>query len=213
MKEIPFIVSALYIIPLFLLALIYPWQEASLNGSVFAVALESYGFATLAKVFTFLIVAGSLSCANSGLYATVRVVHALSSMQMAPWRFTQLSKHGTPQNATWLTFIVLWFVLFFICCFPSHQIYVLLLAFSGFTGSLVWISICYAQFRARSTFPEPIKFKMPGYPYLTLFSIGAQIVCLLVALWNEELRPSFLLGLVALAVPMIGYRMKIRHGK
>ncbi len=213
MKEIPFIVSALYIIPLFLLALIYPWNQASLNGSVFAVALESYGFVSFAKIFTFLIVAGSLSCANSGLYATVRVLHALSSMQMAPWRLNQLGKHGTPQNATWLTFIVLWFVLFFICCFPSHQIYVMLLAFSGFTGSLVWISICYAQFQARKTLPHPIKFKMPGYPYLTLFAIFAQLVCLIFALWNEQLRPSFLLGLIVLAVPMFGYQLKIKYGK
>lgn len=213
MKEIPFIVSALYIVPLFLLALIYPWSAASLNGSVFATALSSYGFGTVAKIFTFLIVAGSLSCANSGLYATGRVLHALSSMQMAPPHLMELSRHGTPKKAAWLTFVVLWFVLFFICCFPSHQIYVLLLAFSGFTGSMVWISICYSQLKARKSLPQPIKFKMPGYPYLTIFAIVAQLVCLVVALWNEELRPSFLLGLLVLAVPMVAYRWKMTSSK
>lgn len=213
MKEIPFIVSGLYIVPLFLLALIYPWNQASLEGSVFAVALESYGLMTFAKIFTFLIVAGSLSCANSGLYAGVRALHALSTMHMAPRYLTELGKQGTPERATWLTFGALWIVLLTIYYFPSHEVYVMLLALSGFTGALIWISICYSQLRARKQLPHPIRFKMPGYPYLTLFSIFAQGTCLVVALWNEDFRPSFLLGFILLLIPMVGYQFKKKYGR
>lgn len=213
MKEVPFLISGLYIIPLFLLALIYPWNQASLDGSVFAVALESYGLMTFAKLFTFLMVAGSLSCANSGLYATVRALHALSTMNMAPRFLTELGRNGTPQRATWLTFAVLWIILFLMYYFPSDKIYVMLLALSGFTGSLIWISICYSQLRARKTLAHPIKFKMAGYPYLTLFAIFAQALCLVIALWNEDLRPSFLLSFSLLLIPMIGYQCRLKYGK
>ena len=213
MKEIPFMITGLYIIPIFLLALIYPSDQATLDGSVFATALESYGLLTFSKIFTFLIVAGSLSCANSGLYASVRVMHALSTMNMAPKYLTELSKHGTPQRATWLTFAVFWIMLFIVYYFPSHEIYVMLLAFSGFTGSLVWISICYSQLKARNQIAKPIRFKMPGYPYLTIFSIVAQALCLLAALFYEDLRPSYLLGFFVICIPMLGYQLKVKYGK
>ncbi len=213
MKEVSFIISGLYIVPIFLLALIYPSSEASLDGSVFSAALESYGLKTFAKIFTFLIVAGSLSCANSGLYAAVRALHALSSMHMAPQYLNELGKHGTPQRVTVCTFCALWLMLLAIYCFPSHEIYIMLLAFSGFSGSIVWISICISQLRARKQWPLPIRFKMPGYPYLTYFAIGAQVICILIALWNEHLRPSFLAGALVFLVPMISYQIKVKYGK
>lgn len=213
MKEISFIISGLYILPIFLLALIFPSNEASLDGSVFASALERYGLIAFAKIFTFLIVAGSLSCANSGLFAAVRAIHALSTMQMAPQFLRELSQHGTPRRATWLTFAGLWIMLFLIHHFPSHEIYIMLLAFSGFAGSIVWISICLSQLIARKNLSEPISFKMPGYPYLTHFAIWAQVACIVVALWNEHLRPSFVVGFFVFLVPMAVYQIKVRYGQ
>ncbi len=207
MKEISLIISGLYIVPIFLLALIYPWNQASLEGSVFATALKSYGFKGIAHFFTFLIVAGSLSCANSGLYAAVRALHALSTMHMAPRFLTELSKRGTPQRATFATFLALWIVLFFIDYFPSDQIYVLFLAFSGFAGSMLWISICWSQLRSRKHRVEPIRHKMLGYPYLTHFVIWAQVFGAIVMLWNDRLRPSFLFGIFIFLVPMLCYRI------
>jgi AAT family amino acid transporter len=207
MKQVSLIISGLYVVPIFLLGLIYPSGLANLEGSVFATAIQSYGFKTIAQIFTFLIVAGSLSCANSGLYAAVRAMHALSSMGMAPRFLEKLSTRGTPQTTTLVTFGALWIMLLIFYYFPSDQIYVLLLAFSGFAGSILWISICWAQLRARRKFTGPIRVKMPGYPYLTYFAIWAQIFCALIVIWNEDLRISALCGMGVFLLPMLIYRI------
>lgn len=211
MKQVSLIISALYVIPIFLLALIYPSGQASLDGSVFAKALSMYGLDSFAQVFTFFIIAGSLSCANSGLYAAVRSLHALSSMKMAPSFLNELNNRGTPQRATLTTFCALWAMLFLIYCFPSDEAYIFFLAFSGFAGSMLWITICLCQYRARKLLQGTIHSPMPGYPYLTFFSIGAQAICVLLMIWNDDFRPSFFFGLMIFSIPMFAYWLKRRR--
>ncbi len=84
LQKVAIRIIGLYVIPTFLLVLILPWQEGSVQGSAFSLALKKYGLTHVAHVFSFLIITGSISSANSGLYATIRTLLALLRGGWAP---------------------------------------------------------------------------------------------------------------------------------
>lgn len=207
LKKIALRIAFLYLIPTFLLGLIFPWQNSNLKQSVFSVALESFGFAKFGQVFSFLIIAGALSSANSGLYATIRSLYSLSIQGFAPKKLAFVNLSGVPLNATLFTLGSMWIMLLFAYFFSAHNVYANLLAISGFTGSICWISICICQLKYRRTKHKMPLYQIPGYPYLTQISIFLQIVCLLVVVISPSLRVSFYFGAPCVIIPMILYKI------
>lgn len=205
LKKISLRIIVLYLLPTLMLALIFPWQNASLSQSVFSDALGSYGFTKFAHVFSLLIIAGALSCANSGLYATIRSLYSLSVQQFAPKVFSKVNKNGVPVQATFFTLAMMWAMLFLAYFFSSHNLYANLLAISGFTGSICWISICISQYKYRKTRHEKPVYQIPFYPYLTLLAIVLQLLCLVIVIASPLTRISFYVGAPCVILPMISY--------
>jgi AAT family amino acid transporter len=201
LKKIALRISAFYLLPTLLLALIFPWDWASLSGSVFATALNFYGLSHFASVFNFLIIAGALSCANSGVYTTVRSLYALAIRGMGPSFLKHVNKKGVPLAATLTTLAVVWLLLAGSSFLRAHQLYANLLALSGFTCTICWISICCSQLRFRQKKHGPLAYKIPLFPYLTHFSIWAQVACLLAIAFSPSLRASFYLGVPVFLIP------------
>lgn len=210
-------IICLYLIPTFMVAAIIPWSEASLQQSVFASALDLYGFQTIAKVFMFVVLAAAISCANSGLYACVRSIHALGHQRMAPKFLAHLNRQGVPEKATWLTLASIWGMLGLSHFFAATNLYKVLLGVSGFTGAICWISICWSQLKfrrrliAESGYDYFLPYKVRGFPYTTHAGIWLQVLCLIVLAFNSELRPSLYVGILSIVIPVLGY--KIYHKK
>ena len=95
----------------------------------------------------------------------------------------------------------------------KRQAYTYLLAVSGFTGAMVWISICWRQYNFRikiiaEGLEHTLKYKTPFFPYVTLFGIWMQVICLVVIAFTEDLRSTLYVGIPMLVVPMIWYKLK-----
>jgi AAT family amino acid transporter len=217
LKTTSYRIIGLYVIPTFLLAAIFPWQEANLSGSVFAHALAKYGLTSYANFFSFMIIVGALSCANGGLYAAVRSLHSLAMHRMAPRVLQYLSPNGVPIYCVLLTVGIIWMIVIGSYFFSSPSIYTNLLAISGFTGSICWISICWAQYRFRKRYNamshrRKMIYQVKWFPYLTLFAIWIQLVCLFVILITPELRLAFYLGVPVTLIPILLFRFT-KHRK
>ena len=216
LKKISIRIVGLYLLPTFLVALIYPYQEANLSGSVFALALEKYGLIKIGKAFSFFIIAGAISTANSGLYATIRSLHALSEKSIAPSCLKKINSHGVPINATLFTLVTMWGMLLFSYFFSAHDFYANLLAISGFTGSICWIAICIAQLKFRKVVTADFLnlkeqfLQVPFYPYFTYFSVSLQIFCLLIVGLTPSLRSALYLGIPAVCIPIAIEKYKNR---
>jgi AAT family amino acid transporter len=205
LKKIALRIAFLYLIPTFLLGLIFPWKNANVEQSVFSLALENFGFKKFGEIFSLLIIAGALSSANSGLYATIRSMYSLSIQGFAPKKLSVVNRSGVPINATFITLAMMWVMLLIAYFFSSHNVYANLLAISGFTGSICWISICWCQLKYRKTEHKTPLYQIPGYPYLTQLSIILQLVCLLVVILSPSLRISFYFGAPCVILPMLFY--------
>ena len=172
-----------------------------------------YGLDRFAALFAFVVLTAALSCSNSGLYGTSRAMYSLATLGMAPKKLAELNKNGMPKNAVLVSIVSCWFIILLYSFDASEAVYTYLLALSGFTGAIAWISICWSQYRFRKqsvadgSFAS-LKYKTPFFPYVTLFGIWAQVFCLVVLAFEPDLRESLLVGVPFLIVPMAIYRVR-----
>ena len=146
-RNVTWRIIALYIIPISLLISILPWDKASLEESVFAAAVNQYGFTGFGAFFAFVILTAAISCSNSGLYGAARAMHALAKMDMAPKSLGKLNNNGMPSRSVMVSLWACWAVILIYAFNPDSVIYTYLLAVSGCTGAIAWIYICWSQYR------------------------------------------------------------------
>lgn len=204
-------IVALYVVPMFLLVMIFPWNKAGLDNSIFADALSKYGFTKIAGLFSFIILTAAISTSNSGLYAGARAIYSLAMGRMAPAYFIKLNKSKIPQRATILSILVTWVFVIFYTFDQSDYVYKYLLALSGFSGAMCWLSIGWTQYRFRKQAEakgQELKFKVPFFPYSTLAAIWAQVICIAAMVFIPDLRASLYVGIPIFVVPMLLYMIK-----
>jgi len=100
--------------------------------------------------------------------------------------------------------------------FDPEGLFVKLLAVSGFSGAIAWISICWSQLNFRRRLEaeghdvQSLTFKVPFFPYVTHFGIWAQVACLMLMVLSDKLRDPLFIGIPFVIVPMVWYELRRR---
>jgi AAT family amino acid transporter len=215
-RNVTWRIIALYVIPLLLLVSIFPWRQAGLEQTVFAAALDHYGLRWAGGLFSFVVLTAAVSCSNSGLYGCTRAMHALAQEGLAPAWLGKTNRFGVPQNATIFSVAGCWVALM-LQIFNPEGLFVKLLAVSGFSGAIAWISICWSQLNFRRRLlaeghdVQSLRFKVPFFPYVTYFGIWAQVFVLMLMVFSDKLRDPLFIGIPFLVVPMIWYELRRRR--
>lgn len=81
-----------FVLSIFILAGLFPWQQAGVIESPFVVVFDKIGIPYAADIINFVIITAVLSVANSGLYATSRMLWSMSNQGMISPIFGKLSK-------------------------------------------------------------------------------------------------------------------------
>lgn len=214
-RNVTYRILFIYIIPVFFLVLIFPWQKAGLSNSVFADALNFYGLKWAGAVTSFVTVSATLSCANSGFYGTVRSLNALARDGMAPHAFSKFNHNSIPQNAVIGTLIAVWTLLTVGFFFGQTKLYIALLLVSGFTGTLAWISLCLSQINFRKKLYQAgysianLRYVTPYSPYTGLLAIFLMLVALFFLVLNKDpvYKLAFGIGVVSFLTPILIYQL------
>ncbi|TIE11571.1 amino acid permease [Legionella pneumophila] len=214
-RNVTFRILFLYIIPVFCLVLIFPWQKAGLSNSVFADALNFYGLKWAGAVTSFVTLSATLSCANSGFYGAVRSLNALARDGMAPHVLAKFNQNSVPQNAVIATLIGVWIFLGVGYFFGQTKLYIALLLVSGFTGTLAWLSLCIAQISFRNRLYKAgysikdLRYVTPYSPYTGILAVILMVGSLFFLLLNKDpiYKLSFIIGVVSFIIPVIIYKV------
>ncbi len=214
-RNVTFRILFIYIIPVFCLVTIFPWQKANLVNSAFADALNFYGLHWAGAATGIVTLTAAISCSNSGLYGTVRSLNALARNGMAPYKLGLLNKNAVPQNAVITTLISVWILLGVGYFFSQTKLYVALLVVSGFTGLIAWISLCWAQINFRKRLyqagytTKDLSYKTPGSPYTGIIAIILMVCCLVFLLMSGDIiyQIAFCIGVVSFILPIIIYKL------
>ena len=81
-----------YLGSIFILVTVLPWNSSSLMKSPFVSILELVNIPAAAQIMNFIILTAVLSCLNSGLYTSSRMLFSMSQNGNAPKSFSKLNK-------------------------------------------------------------------------------------------------------------------------
>jgi len=88
-----------YVISILLILCIVPWNEFKASDSAFATALNRIGIPSAGTIMNIIVMTAVLSCLNSGVYVTARVLFVLADKGDAPRWLTAVNKRQVPARA------------------------------------------------------------------------------------------------------------------
>lgn len=173
-----------YIGALIIIGFILPYTDENLlKGDVENVAISPFtlvfsraGLTTAASVMNAIILTSVLSCANSGLYASTRILYAMAKEGKAPRLFSRVNTRGVPSNSLFITSAV-GFLAFLSSLVGEGTAYTWLLNITGMIGFLAWLGIAVSHYRFRKAFVRQgfalseLKYKAKWFPFGPIFAI------------------------------------------
>lgn len=179
-----------YIGAIIIVSFILPYNDPSLlqSGveniavSPFTLIFERAGVAAAASIMNAVILTSVLSCGNSGMYASTRMLYALAVEGKAPKIFKRVNKRGVPVPALVLTTII-GALCFLTSLAGSGTVYLWLVNASGLAGFIAWLGISISHYRFRKAFIaqghslDELKFKAKWYPFGPIL---ATVLCAIV---------------------------------
>lgn len=140
-------IISFYIIPLFLLLILFPWNTlAGTNVSPFVMVFEKMNIPFAADIVNFVIVLALFSSINSGVYASSRILFFRLKDRKGSFRkLAVLNKHQVPQRAVLFCTSVLYLGVA-LSYFVGDKLFGYLAGSLSYTVLLIWIIISAASF-------------------------------------------------------------------
>jgi GABA permease len=192
-----------YVLSVFLVVAVVPWNQVTSGESPFISALDVIGIPGAADVMNAIIVTAVLSCLNSGLYTGSRMLFALARRGDAPKGLLDVNSRGVPVKAILLT-TAIGFLSTILAWLSPETVFLFLVNSSGAVALFVYLLIAVAELRMRSRLerdaPERLKVRMWLYPWLTWFSIVAIVAVIGSMALVDETDAYLIPSLISLAV-------------
>jgi lysine-specific permease len=218
-----------YIASIFLVGTLIPFTDPNLLRGDESIAYSPFTIvfqklpqvgAYAANAMNFVILSSVLSCGNSSLYVSSRMLYAMAHSGKAPRLFGHVNRRGVPVVAVCATGVV--GTLAFLSSMVGQQkIYQLLYNASGLSGFLIWLGIALSHLRFRRAWIaqgrplSDLKFRAPFYPYAPWLAVVLFLVVLFGANASVFSEPQFswyeffssYATLLAFLVLFIGYKL------
>lgn len=181
-----------YILAIFVIGLLIPYDSEQLLGgddiatSPFTLVFEKAGLAFAASFMNAVILTSVLSAGNSGMYASTRMLYAMSKDGLAHKTFSKVNKNGVPVASLIATAVVV--VVLYVANVTHDQTETYLFAASGLTGFIAWLGIAASHYRFRKAYVaqgndlNDLVYKAKWFP---LGPILAVILCILVIIGQD----------------------------
>ncbi len=235
-RSVTYRIVFLYMVPVLLVLLIFPFELAGDDMPVFAEIARDYGFGWAHYIFLAVVLVAAFSCGNTGFYGVVRCMYGLAVEGLAPKYFARLNRKGNPRKAVYLTLAGMWVVLLIGLISELTgaltSLYGNLLCLSGFTGTLAWVGIILSQKRMRVRLKQRgydpdeegfLKARVkPGLAWAPWYALIAQVSALIMLAFGDIVDPEgnagggiviFIVACSAVILPMIVYWIVKKLGK
>ena len=184
-----------YMVSIMLIVAVVPWNTIKPGVSPFAKALGAIGVRGAETIMNLVVLTAVLSCLNSGLYVTSRVLFGLASKGDAPGWLVALDRRRVPSRAI-LAGAAFGYAAIATSVLSPTIVFSFLVSASGAIALFNYLLVALAQIRLRrameATTPERLVIRMWLFPYAS-WSVVAVITAVLVAMAaTPGLRSQFL---------------------
>jgi GABA permease len=149
-----------------------------------------------------------LSALNSGLYASSRMLFALTRRGDAPKALAKLSRNGVPARAILLATVFGYGAVVMSYVSPD-TVFAFLVNSYGTVAIFVYVMIAISQLRLRARLerdaPARLRVRMWGYPYLTYLTIAGMVCIVLAMAFIPDQRTPLIFGVISLGLLLLAF--------
>lgn len=204
-----------YVLSVAIIVTIVPWNQVKPGLSPFAVALARLAIPGVSTLMNCIVLTAVLSCLNSGVYVTSRVLFVLAAHGDAPASIVRLSSRRVPSRAILLGSAFAYIAVIASILSPT-RVFAFLVNASGALMLIIYLLLAFAQIRMRryleANDPGRLLIRMWGFPWLTWLVIAAIISILLAMLMHRSSASELYSSLVCVAVVVVACILRMRRG-
>ncbi len=200
-----------YVLSVFLVIAILPWNDSEVGNSPFIAALDKIGIAGAADIMNAIVVTAVLSCLNSGIYTGSRMLFSLADRGYAPKALVRTNGRGVPVKGILLT-VSIGFLSVIANAVSPDAVFKFLVNSSGAVALFCYLGIAISQLiLRRRAKDEELTLKMWLFPYLTIATIVAIVVVIGAMATVEEVRSQLWVSLISLGVVALAGWLHLRR--
>jgi GABA permease len=196
-------VLVFYVLSVFLVLAILPWNSAQVGNSPFIAALGKVGIPGAKDIMNAIVVTAVLSCLNSGIYTGSRMLFALSRRGYAPEALVATNSRGVPVKAILLT-VTIGFLSVIMDAVAPGSVFLWLVNSSGAVALFCYVLIAVSQLVLRRRLeredPESLTLRMWLFPWLTYLTIAAMLAVIVAMALVADVRDQLWWSLGSLAI-------------
>lgn len=212
-NAVPVRILLFYVLTIFVLMSIFPWNQIGSQGSPFVQIFENLGIGSAATILNIVVITAAVSAINSDVFGAGRMLFGMSSRGQAPQVFQKISKNGVP----WMTVVVKAGVLLIgvlLNYLIPENVFLIIASIATFATVWVWLMILLSQVAMRRKMSkEQIKaldFPVIGWPYAPAFAIAFMLFILAMMGYFPDSRPALYVGITWLVLLCIAYNIWVK---
>ncbi len=190
---------------------IMSWTDVVPGQSPFVAALDRMQVPFASEAMNFIILTAVLSCLNSGIYVTSRILLGLSLQGDAPRRALRTNSAGVPVGGVLFTAVAA-YALLLISSLSYEAVFTFLLNASGAIMLLVYFMIAWAQIKSRYAMSPEARAALPvqmwWFPGLSIAVMLAIAAVLVVMTLSSSTQSQVYATAVAVAVVAVAYLLR-----
>lgn len=191
-----------------ILAAIIPYNQAGVTESPFVTVFSMIGIPYAADIMNFVILTGIISMANSGLYASTRMLWSLSHEGLISPRFEKTNKNGIPVAAL-IASLAGGILALGSSFMAAGSLYLILVEISGLAVVFVWVAISWSHYKyyqllKRENRVQDLRYPQWAYPLLPLAGFTGSSLSVVLVIFDPAQR-SALLWSVPFIIIVYGY--------
>ncbi|CAI3138684.1 Proline-specific permease ProY [Acinetobacter calcoaceticus] len=212
-NAVPVRILLFYVLTIFVLMSIFPWNQIGSQGSPFVQIFENLGIKSAANILNIVVITAAVSAINSDVFGAGRMLYGMANRGQAPRVFQKLSRNGVP----WMTVVVMAGVLLtgvVLNYLIPENVFMIIASIATFATVWVWLMILLSQVAMRRKLStaeiKALDFPVWGWPYAPAFAIGFMVFILVMMGYFPDSRPAIYVGITWLALLTIAYRIWVK---
>ncbi|MBV9320870.1 MAG: amino acid permease, partial [Mycobacterium sp.] len=181
-------IAIFFVGSVFLLVVIVPWNSLQPGASPYVAALQRMGIPGAGNFMNAIVLTAVLSCLNSGLYTSSRMLFVLATQREAPAQLVKVSSRGVPYIAIVCSSLV-GFGCVVIAWLAPGTVFLFLLNSSGAIVLFVYLLIALSQIVLRRRTPaDQLRVRMWLFPVLSILTLAAIVAVLVQMAFDTDAR-------------------------
>jgi AAT family amino acid transporter/GABA permease len=203
-------VLAFYVLSVFVVVAVLPWNSHGVEVSPYAAVLGALHLPSVETVMNVVVLTAVLSCLNSALYTTSRMLFALTRTGDAPRALARLGRGGVPRRAI-LAGTVVGFVSVVCEIFSPDRVFAFIVNSYGAVALFVYLMIAISQVvlrRRADADGRELPLRMWLFPWSSYLTIAAMVAVAGAMAILPSTRSQFLVSLGTVLVLLAAYQVR-----